>query len=67
MRKNRVVTPYQFKLDLGEGADCHDAYQEYLQYFNYEDNNERWVAFTVAWNQFNKIVAMSERNGQTLQ
>lgn len=66
MRSN-VVTPYQYKLDLGEGKECHEAYQEYLHYFGYEDNNERWVAFTVAWKEFNKIIALAESKGQTLQ
>lgn len=62
-----VVTPYQYKLDLGEGEECQEAYQEYLFQFGYEDNNERWVAFTVAWKEFNKLVAMAERMGHTLQ
>jgi hypothetical protein len=64
MRKN---TPYQYKLDFGEGAECHEAYQEYLKQYELEDDNERWVMFTVAWNQFKGFVALEEREGYTIQ
>jgi hypothetical protein len=66
MRKT-MVTPYQYKLDLGEGEACQEAYQEYLFQYGYEDNNERWVSFTKAWKEFNKIVAMTESKGHTIQ
>ena len=63
----RNVKHYQYKLDLGEGAECHEAYLEYLFQYELEDDNERWVMFTVAWNQFKGIVALEEREGHTIQ
>jgi len=61
------IKNYQYKLDLGEGADCQDAYQEYLFQYGYEDNNERWVAFTLAWNRLETVQALMEKGGHTLQ
>lgn len=66
MRKN-MVTPYQYKLDLGEGEDCQEAYQEYLHQYGYEDNNERWVTFTKAWGTFQALQAMIEKTGHSIQ
>jgi hypothetical protein len=66
MNKNEV-TPYQYKLDLGEGEDCHKAYEEYLTWSRYEDSNERWTHFVGAWEAFERLRALMERKGQTLQ
>jgi len=66
MRKT-MVTPYQYKLDLGEGEDCQEAYQEYLFQYGYEDTNERWVSFGLAWNRVETVKAMIEKTGHPLQ
>lgn len=67
MRKNNMVTPYQFKLDFGEGPECQEVYQEFLHYYDYEDTNERWVAFAKAWETFQTLQAMVEKSGHPLQ
>lgn len=67
MRKNNMVTPYQFKLDFGEGPECQETYQEYLHWSGYEDTNERWVMFLTVWEDFEKLNAMMERIGHPLQ
>ena len=46
---------YQLKLDLGEGANCHEAYEEYLDYYKLEDTNERWVSFCSAFEKRRRI------------
>jgi hypothetical protein len=61
------VKNYQYKLDLGEGEGCHQAYEDYLAHHRLEDNNERWVAFTLAWNKFETVKAMIEKTGHPLQ
>jgi hypothetical protein len=58
---------YQLKLDLGEGANCHEAYEEYLEYYRLEDNTERWLLFCAAFKRFNEVAAMAEKAGATLQ
>jgi hypothetical protein len=58
---------YQLKLDLGEGQGCHEAYEEYLDYYKLEDNNERWVSFCAAFTQFEGAVAMAEKARATVQ
>jgi hypothetical protein len=58
---------YQLKLDLGEGANCHEAYEEYLEYYRLEDNTERWLLFCAAFKRFNEAAAMAEKVGATLQ
>jgi hypothetical protein len=66
MEINRA-TPYQYKLDLGEGSQCHEAYEEYLLWGGYEDTNDRWVHFTEAWKRFECLQALMERQGQIIQ
>ena len=61
------IKNYQYKLDLGEGEGCHKAYEDYLSHHHIEDNNERWVAFTLAWNKFETVKAMIEKTGHPLQ
>ena len=67
----QTTTPYQYKLDLGEGPECQDAYQEYLSYHHFEDSNERWAMFVKTWNLFYEQArtaqAMREKDGATLQ
>ena len=58
---------YQLKLDLGEGASCHEAYEEYLDYYKLEDNTERWALFCAAFKRFNEVSAMIEKVGATVQ
>ena len=58
---------YQLKLDLGEGANCHEAYEEYLDYYKLEDTNERWVSFCSAFEKFEAITAMTEKAKATIQ
>jgi hypothetical protein len=62
-----IVTPYQYKLDLGEGEGCEEAYQEYLFQYGYEDTNERWVSFVKAWGTFQTVQAMIEKTGHPIQ
>ena len=61
------ITPYQFKLDLGEGPRCHKAYEEYLQHYELEDNPERWVFFVQMWTDLETLEALVESAGSTLQ
>ena len=58
---------YQLKLDLGEGANCHEAYEEYLEYYRLEDNPERWALFCAAFKRFEEVSAMVEKAGATVQ
>jgi len=58
---------YQLKLDLGEGANCHEAYEEYLDYYRLEDNPERWALFCAAFKRFEEVSAMVEKAGATVQ
>lgn len=67
MIKKRWNEQYQLKLDLGEGEGCHEAYEEYLDYYKLEDTNERWVSFCTAFKQFEEITAMVEKTKATLQ
>lgn len=63
----QTVTPYQYKLDLGEGAECQEAYQEYLTYHHLEDNNDRWAMFLKTWAQIQAVQAMLDKAGATIQ
>lgn len=62
-------TPYQFKLDLGEGPECHEVYQEFLHAYDKEDTVEAWVDFCESWTVFMQVRALEERDstGQVLQ
>jgi hypothetical protein len=64
-----MTKQYQLKLDLGEGAECHEAYEEYLHAYGREDSVQTWVSFCKAWEIFNQVRAVQERDGtgQTLQ
>ena len=65
--EKQKITPYQHKLDLGEGPECHEAYQEYLSWSGYEDTGDRWVMFTQVWKEFEKFQGMMEKVGHPLQ
>lgn len=58
---------YQLKLDLGEGKECHEAYEDFLKVNDLEDNNENWVMFTECWKFVLGMEAMAEKRGKTLQ
>lgn len=58
---------YQYKLDLGEGEGCQEAYQDFLKANHLEDNNENWVMFTECWQHIMELEAMIEKRGKTLQ
>jgi hypothetical protein len=42
-------SPYQRKLDFGEGADCHTAYEKFLDTTRLPDSTKLWLAFSSAW------------------
>jgi hypothetical protein len=65
--RKRWNEQYQLKLDLGEGANCHEAYEEYLNYYRLEDNPERWALFCAAFKRFEEVTAMVEKSGATVQ
>lgn len=67
MTKKRWNEQYQLKLDLGEGQGCHEAYEEYLEYYRLEDNPDRWAMFCVAFKRFEEVSAMMEKAGATVQ
>lgn len=58
---------YQLKLDLGEGQECHEAYEEFLKANNLEDTNKNWVMFIECWEHIMQMEAMAEKRGKTLQ
>ena len=58
---------YQYKLDFGEGPECHAAYEDFLKVNELEDCNENWVMFLRCWEQILKMEALFEKRGKTLQ
>ena len=58
---------YQLKLDLGEGAECHEAYEEYLEWSKLEDTNEAWVVFSKAYEYYYIAKTIAEKEQGTLQ
>jgi hypothetical protein len=67
MTKKRWNEQYQLKLDLGEGQGCHEAYEEYLEYYRLEDNPDRWAMFCAAFKRFEEVAALMEKTGATIQ
>ena len=67
MTKKRWNEQYQLKLDLGEGQGCHEAYEEYLEYYRLEDNPDRWAMFCAAFKRFEEVAAIMEKAGATIQ
>lgn len=58
---------YQYKLDFGEGPECHKAYEDFLKVNDLGDTNENWVLFLNCWAQILKMEAMFEKRGKTIQ
>ena len=61
------MKPYQLKLDFGEGQGCHKAYEEYLEWGEFEDEPERWAVFVQCWKALQVINAIEESQGATKQ
>jgi hypothetical protein len=61
------MKPYQLKLDFGEGATCHRAYEIFLQAYDKEDTPEEWAVFVECWKAAETIQAMEESIGVTKQ
>ena len=58
---------YQYKLDFGEGPECHQAYEDFLKVNELEDTNENWVFFLACWEHVAQMEAMFEKRGKTVQ
>lgn len=43
------MSKYQLKLDFGEGQQCHQAYETYIESYGVEDTEAEWVSFVNVW------------------
>jgi hypothetical protein len=43
------LTPYQHKLDFGEGPRCHEMYQKFLALTKMDDTPKLWDLFSKCW------------------
>jgi hypothetical protein len=59
--------PYQLKLDFGEGATCHKAYEIFLKAYDKEDTPEEWAIFVECWKTVETLQALEESIGATKQ
>lgn len=58
---------YQYKLDFGEGPECHQAYEDFLRVNELEDSNANWTMFLQCWVQILRMEALLEKRGKTVQ
>lgn len=58
---------YQMKLDFGEGPECQQEYETFLELNQLEDSEENWVTFCDCWKYVMQMRAMAEKQGQSIQ
>jgi hypothetical protein len=58
---------FQLKLDFGEGVECQEEYERFLEINNLEDNNSTWAMFCECWKSLLRAEAMLEKRNQPVQ